>query len=241
MSLEKFQSCLRAVNEHRSQQVGATCPRPDTLTMRYNALSSIQKMQPNATLYHVAHEYAQRVHKELAQKTLTPDPIKASPQMNLSAQESKFMQLLMSQPSGTVRTDALAAVLGVGCTPTAQVGLNLRARNLVTSTNDNKTYNVWSVTEYAKAMFAEAERLANLPPKVSAKKANEWILWSPTSKLPPSVRYSCEQEAMAVAESMAKRYPGQQFLCCEIHAGFKLVETKQQKVVYETVSKLEQV
>lgn len=181
------------------------------------------------------------------ESTLTQDPNKETEMSKfptLSGNQAAFMACLLCQPPNTVRTDQLAKVLG--CVPSAasNIGLQLRALNLVSSTNDNGQYNLWNATAYAKAMHEEQVRRAQnaaQTPAIPAGKKNEWILWSPQSPKPPVVRYSCEQEAMAVAESMAKRYPGQQFLCCEIHAGFKQVKVKREvvKVVEET--KMEQI
>lgn len=160
----------------------------------------------------------------------------------LSGKQAAFMACLLTSPPDSVRTDKLAKVLGFGASGASQVGLQLRALNLVSSTNDNAQYNLWNATAYAKAMHEEqVRRTQNAAQAPAPVKKTEWIIWNPEGHMPPRVKYSCEQEAMAVAESMAKRNPGQQFLCCEIHAGFKQVVVKREvlKIVEET--KMEQI
>lgn len=46
--------------------------------------------------------------------------------------------------------------------------------------------------------------------------AVEFILWCPTSKLPPTRRFKTEAQAQEVAEAMAKRDPGSEFIVCEL-------------------------
>lgn len=162
---------------------------------------------------------------------------------SFSDYELKILAFLLSAGTNAARTPQIAAHLDVGNSYMANYGLKLRDKKCVATTNDGSAYQLWSLTEHGKFVANEIERRNKLfvIPPIPTKKATQWIVWSPESKLPPSVRHSCEQEAMAVAESMARRYPGQQFLCCEIHAGFKLTKVKKERVVVETVDKMEQV
>ncbi len=43
-----------------------------------------------------------------------------------------------------------------------------------------------------------------------------YILWNPTSNLPPRVRLPTIREAETVAKDMAKKFPGQNFYICKV-------------------------
>jgi hypothetical protein len=158
-----------------------------------------------------------------------------------------ILAFLLGAAAKQARTDMLALQTKVSTQNVAHEGLGLRENGIVSTTNDGSRYQMWTLTKHGEFVAGEIHRRvkaakeAQAAAEQAAKKSTEWIIWSPQSAKPPTVRHSCEQEAMAVAESMATRYPGQQFLCCEIHAGFKLVSTKREKVVYETVTKMEQI
>jgi len=191
------------------------------------------------------------LHRNLKKDATMPQAAYA-----FSTPQYKVLAYLLEQREHRARTDTLATATNLSTQNVAHEGLGLREQGLVSTTNDGARYQLWTLTEHGlfvageirrrvTAQLAEQKRLQfeaqERDEKAARKKDNQWVIWSPGSPKPITVRYSCEQEAMAVAESMAKRYRGQQFLCCEIHAGFKLVETKREKIVYETVTKMEQV
>jgi hypothetical protein len=163
---------------------------------------------------------------------------KVEPLKQLTTNQSAFLATLAVQgPEHGVRTNALGTFMGCSPSAAANVGLELRSLNMVVSINDNSQYNLWKFTEYGRAFVAEQAR-RKVQPK---SKPERWILWSPESAKPPKVEYSCELEAMGVAKSMAKRYPGQQFLCCQIHTGFKQVKVRREVIKVVEDVKMEQV
>jgi hypothetical protein len=58
-----------------------------------------------------------------------------------------------------------------------------------------------------------------------------WILWCPTSDKPPRVRYSSVAEAEKVADIMAQKNPGMEFIVCEAQFG-KARSKKVEKTPY---------
>jgi len=50
------------------------------------------------------------------------------------------------------------------------------------------------------------------------KESAFWILWCPTSNLPPTVRYHTAQKARDVAAAMAWKHPGQEFIIMRAEA-----------------------
>jgi hypothetical protein len=141
-----------------------------------------------------------------------------------------------------MRTDVIGNNAGMTPPVMAAVGLQLRSKGIISSTNDGQKYNYWSfnselIKDTVSKRYSESVSSPTVP---AATKQTEWIVWSPESNLPPRVKHSCEQEAMAVAESMAKRHPTQSFYACEVHAGFKVTKVKKERVVIDTVDKMEQ-
>lgn len=44
---------------------------------------------------------------------------------------------------------------------------------------------------------------------------DKFIIWSPTGTTPPRVRFATHHAAQEIAETMARRYPGQEFFVME--------------------------
>lgn len=164
--------------------------------------------------------------------TLLPEdkqPVKADVN-NLSDIQRNILADLLRQyratPPGQIisgrRTDAAARTIGVDNKTYAFEAIGLRDAGLITSTNDGKEFVLWCFTNDG---YIKAVELANVQPKAKER----WLTWCPTSNKPPQVEHTCEQEAMAVAESMARRYPGQEFFAVQVHAGFQL-KTERVKV-----------
>lgn len=73
------------------------------------------------------------------------------------------------------------------------------------------------------------ESLGILPSKPAVQ--DLYIVWCPTGKTPPTMRYKTLQKAEEVAKIMAERYKGQEFYAMKAMKGFKTEETK----TYHTV------
>jgi hypothetical protein len=81
--------------------------------------------------------------------------------MKLSANESRMVNQLALK--GSQRSDQLASALGVSPSIIGNVGIGLRSAGLVASTNDGKAYQLWSLTEEAKRLMAEARVVHETP------------------------------------------------------------------------------
>ncbi|QIN95082.1 hypothetical protein A2_00100 [Pseudomonas phage BIM BV-45] len=200
---------------------------------RGNAIGIVDSYNPNGRLVRVRWAGSEsRTNNDPIYLTLLPEdkPVIAADLNNLTANQKNILADLLRQVRATSpgqivagrRTDAAARTVGVDNKTYAHECLGLRAAGLITSTNDGKEFVLWNFTNDG---YMKAVELAN----VQAKKPETWLVWCPTSNKPPQVKHSCEQEAMAVAESMARSYPGQLFHAVQVHAGFQL-KTERVKV-----------
>lgn len=161
---------------------------------------------------------------------------------NLTTNQKHILADLLRQykatPPGQIvagrRTDAAARTVGLDNKTYAHECLGLRSAGLITSTNDGKEFVLWNFTNSG---YIKAVELANR----ATQKPETWLVWCPTSSKPPQVKHSCEQEAMAVAEQMARSYPGQLFHAVQVHAGFQLKTERVKVEKYEEKVKMVQV
>lgn len=167
---------------------------------------------------------------------------------NLTAYQQNLAVALYEAPNKSLRTDDAARKLGLGCAPLAWVAWGLRQLGWVSSTNDGEQYQIWKLTTkgvnevYGGILQEAIEKAAQDHARtLSAKAPEKWIVWCPESKLPPTVVHSCEQEAMQVAEIMARKREGQLFYAAQLHAGFRIVAERVEVKEVKTVKKLEQV
>lgn len=65
---------------------------------------------------------------------------------------------------------------------------------------------------------AEVVETGSEPP---VQKTGRYILWCPTSQLPPRVNYTSEGEAIRVAHTMADQHKGSEFIVCKLIKGVK--------------------
>lgn len=169
-------------------------------------------------------------------------PVQTADVNNLNTHQKAILADLLRQYKATApgqivagrRTDAAASAVGLDNKTYAHACLGLRAAGLVTSTNDGKEFVLWNFTNTGYIKAVELSHLATQKPET-------WLVWCPTSNKPPQVKHSCEQEAMAVAEQMARRYPGQLFHAVQVHAGFHLTTEKVEVKKVETRAKMVQV
>lgn len=54
----------------------------------------------------------------------------------------------------------------------------------------------------------------------------KYILWSPSSGIPPQMQYATKEKADEVAEIMSRRNPGQVFIVCELQAAKVYIQPK---------------
>ena len=124
---------------------------------------------------------------------------------------------------GPTRTDALARAIGADATNTASLLMHLVRNGFVayTARQHANEYAEWRLSTPYKACLQEnLRKRAEVPPPV---KVEEYILWCPTSTLPPSVTYPTVRKAREVAAIMAKRYPGQEFKICGVVGSTQVV------------------
>lgn len=175
--------------------------------------------------------------------TILPEdkPVKAADINDLSNVQKNILSDLLRQvretPVGQIvagrRTDAAARTIGVANNVYSFDALALREAGLIVSQKDNKEFALWFLTSIGHAKAVELTNVRSKPEK--------WLVWCPTSAKPPQVVHSCEQEAMAVAESMARNYPGQLFHAVQVHAGFQLKAEKVEVKKIETKHTMVQV
>lgn len=73
--------------------------------------------------------------------------------MQLSVNQSRFLNQLIVK--GPQRSDELARAMNISTSNVGTVGIDLRAKALVSSTNDGKAYQLWALTDRGRAMLAE--------------------------------------------------------------------------------------
>lgn len=81
--------------------------------------------------------------------------------------------------------------------------------------------NIWWSRTYGIAMYLEEKLCPNGAKAIPERDDNEdvpgkYIIWCPTSNLPPRVVLESEKQARAVAHSMAERHGGE-FFWCRLH------------------------
>lgn len=158
---------------------------------------------------------------------------KLEPAMHFTAQQKAVLIAMLHLPAGTEsRTDVLAARMGgVGNNVMAAIGLELRARGLVSSENDGEQYNLWHLTKLGRVAVS---RLVNGQPLAKEK----WIVWCPQSPKPPVVVHDSQAKAEEVAQLMAAKNSPHEFFACKLGAGFKLTRKAKPVEYVETLEKL---
>lgn len=94
-------------------------------------------------------------------------------------------------------------------------------RNYSTTLTSKNIRNIWWSRTYGLAMYLEEKLCPNGAKAIPEKDENEdvpgkYIIWCPTSNLPPRVVLESEKQARAVAHSMAERHGGE-FFWCRLH------------------------
>ena len=135
----------------------------------------------------------------------------------------RLVTLLAS--NGPQRTDALAKVIGADCTNTASLMMHLVRNGFVSYTARRHAgeYAEWRLSDPYKECLQENLRKRTEVPPPQKVKVEEYILWCPTSQLPPAVTYPTLAKAKEVAAIMAQRHPGQEFKICGIVGSAQVV------------------
>lgn len=103
-----------------------------------------------------------------------------------------------------------------------------------------------AVIRVAEAVILDAEaeilqlkgKLADALARLRAATKGTYVLWNPSSTKAPSVTYPTLADGRKVAETMAKRCPGETFNLCKLVEKFKYIQPKPQPKAGLIVEKL---
>ena len=133
---------------------------------------------------------------------------------------AKLLSYIVCQ--GPTRTDALGQYIGATPAETAPLLMALVRQGFIgyTARRSAAEYALWYLTEPYKEHLRDR---TGVKPERNRVQVEEYVLWCPTSQLPPSVTYPTLAKAKEVATIMAKRHPGQEFKICGVVGSAQVV------------------
>lgn len=146
----------------------------------------------------------------------------------LNKQERLILDALESAYPRQLRSDYLARRLGVTPPDVTNVAVKLRDEGFVffKRVNEGDRYGYWQLAPNGKlSQCLHRKEKADID-----SRQGKYILWCPTSSLPPKVVHDTYEKAVEVAELMAKKNKGQEFIVCKQVESHQLVLKEVQRV-----------